>query len=66
LLVSALRLVRKQEIFASPPKLIVGGAQARSRRFETFLWRQRLLHFHPFEPSRFESISVSQCPGVRV
>ncbi len=27
---------------------------------------QRLVHFHPFAPSRFESIRVFQCPGLRV
>src|SRR5439155_24826459 len=27
---------------------------------------QRLLHFHPFAPSRFETIRIFRCPGLGV
>src|SRR5712675_2269937 len=46
--------------------LSVCGAYARSRALRDFPLRQRLLLFHPFAPSRFESVKVFQRRGLWV
>jgi len=60
LLVSALRLVRTGTLRESQ-KLIVCAAQARSRRFETFLLGTTLIAFSPFRAialRNYQNLSV--------